>query len=87
MVSVKCGAWYKAEAKKPKGNERVLCVKELKSGRREMCFGYFDQYASEWDPEKRMFVVGSGKWVTGGGNNNVLYWMPLPKMPEEVTEK
>jgi hypothetical protein len=49
----------------------VLCVKENKKGNRDYCFG------SRWST--RQWDNG---WVTGGGCNNVILWMPLPKIPE-----
>ena len=73
-VSLKNGVWHKADIDKPKMGERVICVKETKSGTRALCFGaWFDK--TEYYPE--------GHWVTGGGNNNVIYWMPAPKIPED----
>ena len=66
------GTWHNAALDKPKDGERVLCVKENKAGRRDLCFGTHWE-GREWDDG----------WVTGGGCNNVIYWMPLPKIPEK----
>ena len=75
------GTWINAELEQPKNNDTVLCVKQLLNGRREICLGRWHADLQEYD-YKIMRVVRQGRWVTGGGNNNVLYWMPLPKIPE-----
>lgn len=64
--------WHNAQIDLPKDGEQVLCVKETKNKVRSYCFGA--HYSTRtWD----------NGWVTSGGCNNVLYWMPLPKMPEK----
>ena len=70
------GGWHDAHLDLPKEGEQVLCVKQNKAGVRSLCFG------SHWD--NRPLDDG---WVTGGGCNNVIYWMPLPKIPENSTEQ
>lgn len=74
--------WIRAEDLVPETTDRVLCVKQLKDGRLDMCFGYYDPNAIGWNyAENRQCFIG-GRWVTSGSNNNVKYWMPLPEMPE-----
>ena len=66
------GVWHDALLDPPPDGQRVLCVKENKKGNRDYCFG------SRWST--RQWDNG---WVTGGGCNNVILWMPLPKIPGE----
>jgi len=79
-MSIKNGVWYNAKIDLPETNETVLAVKELKSGRREICLAYCIR-----EYEYKDFQTGETRiepyWVCGG-NNNIIYWMPLPKMPE-----
>ena len=70
-MSLVNGVWHDAITDPPKDGKQVLCVKELKSGTRTLCFG------THW--ADRPYDNG---WITGGGNNNVIFWMPLPKIPE-----
>ena len=65
------GTWRNAKVDVPRDGVQVLCIKELKNGRRTMCFG------SHW--KDRQYDNG---WVTGGGTNNVILWMTLPEIPE-----
>ena len=67
-MSVKNGVWHDAQLDPPKDGKQVLCVKENRKGDRSLCFGSLHR--------------GAG-WVTGGGCNNVIYWMPLPEIPEK----
>lgn len=73
-MSVKNGVWHDAEIDPPGAdhiNKTVLIVKELKSGERTITFGSY--MASErW----------GDKWTTNNGRGKVVYWMPLPKIPE-----
>ena len=69
------GTWRNAKTDFPRDGQQVLCIKELKNGRRTMCFG------THW--QDRQYDDG---WITGGGNNNVIAWMTLPEIPEgEIT--
>ena len=76
------GTWISVKDRLPEhAEETVLAVKELKSGRREVCLA---RCIREWvytDPITKK-KTKSPYWVCGG-NNNILYWMPLPAMPEE----
>ena len=66
------GVWHDAHLDPPDDGVQVLCIKELKNGSRTMCFG------THWNDYQY-----SNGWITGGGNNNVILWMPLPKIPEK----
>ena len=65
------GTWRNAKVYVPRDGQQVLCIKELKDGRRTMCFG------THW--QDRPYDNG---WITGSGNNNVTLWMTLPEIPE-----
>ena len=64
------GVWHRAGVSYPKSGDQVLCVKQLKNGEKTICFG-------TWHEDL-------GRWVTTGGNSNVILWMPLPRIPEEA---
>ena len=75
------GGWINAAIELPKGDERVLCVKQLKDGRLDMCFGYYDGEGYDWNEKEHRQSFIKGRWVTTGSNNNVKWWMRLPIMP------
>lgn len=73
--------WISVRDALPETGVRVLAVKELKSGQRDLCLAFciteYEQYNAETKQRiKRPY------WVCGG-NNNIIYWMTLPEMPEE----
>ena len=74
-MSILNGVWHDARLDPPPDSAQVLCVKENKKGYRSLCFG------SYW-PERGHTDLYDDRWVTGGGCNNVIFWMPLPKIPE-----
>lgn len=75
------GGWISVKDALPKNQVTVLIVKELKSGQRNIGLGYCI-------PEYKIHDYTTGEdrvepyWVCGG-NNHVIYWMELPKMPKE----
>ena len=71
-MSMVNGVWHDALLDPPPDGQRVLCVKENKKGYRDYCFG------SRWSARQ----CWDNGWLTGGGCNNVILWMPLPKIPE-----
>ena len=77
--------WYNAALDLPKEGQDVLAVKELKNGRREICIA---RCIPEWEYTDPVTLETSVApfWVCGG-NNNIIYWMPLPKMPEKEGAK
>lgn len=75
------GTWISAALELPKSHQQVLAVKELKSGQRDICIAYCI-------PEYKRTNYATGETVTEpywvcSGNNNIIYWMPLPKIPEK----
>ena len=76
-MSLVNGVWHDARIDPPENGKQVLCVKQTKNGTRSLCFG------SYWR-ERQHNELFDDRWVTTGSCNNVLYWMPLPKIPEEV---
>ena len=73
IMSIANGVWHNASIDPPPEGERVLCVKLPKSGRKDICFG-------SWYKPSNLYPFGH--WVTSGSCSNVIYWMPLPKIPE-----
>ena len=73
--------WIRTETALPGEGEMVLAVKELRSGRLEICLAHCIRNFPQFDPVTRDRTYGP-HWVTGGGNNNVLFWMALPPLPE-----
>jgi len=75
------GGWVSVKDALPRNQVTVLVVKELKSGQRNIGLGYCI-------PEYKIHDYTTGEdrvepyWVCGG-NNHVIYWMELPKMPKE----
>jgi len=72
MKAMVCVNWHDAKLDPPPDGQTVLCVKQNKKGLKDYCFGrrYSDQ---------KQYNDG---WTTGGGCNNVIFWMPLPDIPE-----
>lgn len=77
------GEWISVKDRLPEDDRQVLAVKQLKSGLREICLARCVLEFEHYDPVTREKVV-SPYWITGG-NNNIICWMPLPEMPEEVS--
>ena len=70
-MSTRNGVWHDAQLDPPAGElvcKTVLIVKQSKNGDKKICFGtYMDR----------------GVWTTNNGLGRVLWWMPLPKIPEK----
>lgn len=73
-MSIRNGVWHNPVFDLPPAGERVLCVKLPKNGNKDLCFG-------AWYPPSDLYP--EGHWTTSGSCNNVIYWMPLPGIPEE----
>ena len=73
--------WISVKDRLPENDDSVLIVKQLKDGTRNIAIGYCV-------PDWRIHNAITGedrtepRWVCGG-NNNVIYWQPLPDMPTE----
>lgn len=77
-MSLVNGIWHDPELDPPRGeleNKTVLIVKENKVKERTINFGAYMVYSD-----------GHGEWTTNNGKGKVLWWMPLPKIPE-IPEK
>jgi len=71
--------WISVTDQLPENGQTVLAVKQLKSGQRDICIARFLADFECYDVET-MQKVKRPYWVCGG-NNNIIYWMPLPEMP------
>ena len=75
------GGWISVKDRLPEEGVRVLAVKKLKDGRRDLALATCIPEYKHHD-----YVTGEDVvepyWVCGG-NNNITHWMPLPEMPEE----
>ena len=82
---MKSSVWHDARVELPPGHVEVLAVKQLKNGQRSMTIAYCIPDFTYHDNETGKDVT-KPYWVCGG-NNNVIYWMPLPEFPEtDMTE-
>ena len=79
-MSVKNGVWHNAQVELPEAQQEVLIVKQLKSGQRTIGLGYCIPNYQHTNPLTKEITIAP-HWVCGG-NNNVIYWMPLPGIPE-----
>ena len=75
--------WISVKARLPEDDRTVLAVKRLKDGRRDMCLARCIPDYECYDVET-CSRIKRPYWVCGG-NNNIIYWMPLPGMPKEET--
>ena len=76
--------WISVKERLPEDEQvSVLAVKQLKDGRRDVCIA---RCIPDW--EYKDYTTGQTAkkpyWVCGG-NNNIIYWQPIPELPEEVT--
>ena len=72
--------WIDSAEQLPPDGEEVLAVKQLKSGRRAICLARCIRAYETYD--YRTKTTSIGPYWTCGGTNNIIFWMPLPKMPE-----
>ena len=75
--------WISVKDRLPEDDRTVLAVKQLKDGRRDMCLARCIPNYECYDVETRS-IIKKPYWVCGG-NNNIIYWMPLPEQPKEET--
>ena len=73
--------WIDAREQLPENDDTVLAVKQLKDGSRQMCLAYCNLDHASYDVETGG-IIREPYWVCGG-NNNIIWWRPLPAMPEE----
>ena len=72
--------WISVDDRLPENQDTVLIVKQLKSGIRQIGLGYCIKEHPRHDYQTGEDVV-EPYWVCGG-NNNIIYWQELPKIPE-----
>lgn len=80
-MSITNGVWHDAKLDPPKADEMhktVLIVKQNKNGEKVITFGNFS--GTVLHPGS---MTWEGTWSTNNGKGEVLYWMPLPKIPGE----
>lgn len=78
-MSIKNGVWSDAELDPPRAeemNKPVLIVKESKSGDRTIAFGSYNGHVHPGE------TCPAGTWSTNNGKGHVLWWMPLPRIPD-----
>lgn len=59
-------------------NKTVLIVKANKAGDKTITFGKY--MSNTYKPISQKW---EGTWTTNNGKGTVLYWMPIPVVPEE----
>ena len=72
--------WMDAKTDLPENGVHVLAVKQLRDGSRDICIATCYREHKYYDIETREYRYGP-YWACGG-NNNSIYWMPLPEIPE-----
>ena len=75
--------WISVKDRLPEDDRAVLAVKQLKNGQRDMCLARCIPDSECYDIETGC-IIKRPHWVCGG-NNNIIYWMPLPDIPKEDT--
>ena len=72
--------WRSVNDELPEDGVTVLAVKELKSKQRYICLARCIRNYEHYDYATKTTHIGP--YWTCGGNHNILYWMPLPAIPE-----
>ena len=73
------GVWHDAKLDPPgafEANKTVLIVKQNKNGEKVITFGVYNGVVHA----SSMLVEGT--WSTNNGKGEVLYWAPIPKIPD-----
>lgn len=74
--------WIKCSDRVPDTDRAVLAVKQLKSGQRDICIARCYAHWERYDHIAGRNVEAGPYWVCGG-NNNIIYWQPLPEIPAD----
>lgn len=73
--------WISVKTSLPEPDQTVLAIKRLKNGRLEYALA---RCIPDW--ETKDYTTGEvtvgPRWVCGG-NTNVVYWTPLPEVPDD----
>ena len=72
--------WINVNDQIPDDDRMVLAVKELKNGTREICLARCLPEYPKYHPDTKTYTEDP-YWVASG-NNNIVWWMELPGMPE-----
>ena len=72
--------WISANDKLPEKNKSVLVCYKLADGMKRYgithyCNGYFDR--------EDVWILAKDIYTCGVALKNVLYWLPIPKLPEQ----
>lgn len=78
--AVKPRDWTSVADALPEDDTPVLAVKQLKNGTRDICIARCIPNWEHFDITTKTTIRGP-YWVCGG-NNNIIYWAPLPAIPE-----
>lgn len=73
--------WIKCSERVPDTDRPVIALKQLKSGRTDICIARCYAHWERYDHIAGRNVDAGPYWVCGG-NNNIIYWMDLPELPE-----
>jgi len=73
--------WINVKTKLPEPDQTVLAIKKLKNGRLEYALA---RCIPDWESKDYQTgeVTRRPYWVCGG-NNNVIWWTPLPEVPDD----
>jgi len=76
--------WINVKDELPKNEQKVLCVQDPKTtATKEPLLGIFNKRTGRFlCPEPTIYAdleTGRGAWV------DIIYWMPLPKTPKQLS--
>lgn len=72
--------WMDAKTDLPENGVQVLAVKQLRDGSRDITIATCYHNHQYYDMQTERYYHAP-YWACSG-NNNIIYWMPLPEIPE-----